>query len=73
MESSDVCPSEDFGTVKDVEAVLANETSGTITPAHVSIPRKASLFRVLMERKLGIDWEHTQHSGEDEPESIQTN
>ena len=38
---------------------MALEANGSITPAHVSIPRKASLFRVVMERKLGIDWEHT--------------
>jgi hypothetical protein len=49
------------------------ETNGTVMPAYVSIPRKASLFRVVMERKLGIDWEHTQNSGNDEPDSIQTN
>ena len=24
----------------------------------VEIPRKITLFRVVMERKLGIDWEH---------------
>jgi len=27
----------------------------------VEIPRKITLFRVLMERKLGIDWEHSNH------------
>jgi len=59
MESSPICLSEDFDTVKDVESLLFMETRVTTTPAHVSIPRKASFFRVLMERKLGIDWEHT--------------
>jgi len=34
------------------------EFGTTITPAQVTIPRKASIFRVVMERKLGIDWEH---------------
>ncbi len=28
-------------------------------PMLVEIPRQAKLFRVLMERKLGIDWEHS--------------
>jgi len=49
------------------------EFGRTITPAQVTIPRKASLFRVVMERKLGIDWEHSLISGEKELESIQTN
>ena len=31
-------------------------------PAQIEIPRKAKLFRVLMERKLGIDWEHEERS-----------
>jgi len=26
--------------------------------AEVQVPRKITLFRVVMERKLGIDWEH---------------
>ncbi len=29
-----------------------------VAPTHVNIPRKAKLFRVLMDRKLGISWEH---------------
>lgn len=41
-------------------------------PAQVEIPRKAKLFRVLMERKLGIDWEHDEISSQ-MPESLQTN
>ena len=46
------------------------EFGSLITPAQVTIPRKASLFRVVMERKLGIDWEHSQESDQIEPESI---
>lgn len=30
-----------------------------VGPTHVEIPRKAILFRVLMDRKLGFDWEHS--------------
>jgi hypothetical protein len=26
--------------------------------SEVQVPRKITLFRVVMERKLGIDWEH---------------
>ncbi len=51
--------SQEAESVKDVEAVLEMDNNLSVTPAHVSIPRKASLFRVVMERKLGIDWEHT--------------
>ena len=28
-------------------------------PVFIEMPRKAKLFRVLMERELGIDWEHS--------------
>jgi hypothetical protein len=57
IESSDLCPSEDFDSVQKGEEDVAMEFS--TTPAQITIPRKASLFRVLMERKLGIDWEHS--------------
>ena len=52
---------------------MAMEFGTTITPAQVTIPRKASIFRVVMERKLGIDWEHDIVSDQLEPESVQTN
>jgi|LauGreDrversion4_2_1035121.scaffolds.fasta_scaffold344609_1 hypothetical protein len=65
--------SQEAESVKDVEAVLEMDNNLSVTPAHVSIPRKASLFRVVMERKLGIDWEHTQRSSDKQPESLQTN
>jgi hypothetical protein len=28
-------------------------------PENVEITRKCTNFRVVMERKLGVDWEHT--------------
>lgn len=42
----------------------------------VEIPRKITLFRVLMERKLGIDREHEFDSDDDissRDQSVQTN
>ena len=38
------------------------ESSNSDVPPEVVIPRKITLFRVVMERKLGIDWEHSQNS-----------
>lgn len=38
----------------------------------MEIPRKAKLFRVVMERKLGIDWEHSILDDESD-DSLQTN
>ena len=73
MESSDLCPSKDFKSVKDAEQTLTMEFGTIVTPAQVEIPRKASLFRVIMERKLGIDWEHSSISDKLKPESVQTN
>ena len=35
------------------------ESSNSGFPPEVVIPRKITLFRVVMERKLGIDWEHS--------------
>jgi hypothetical protein len=35
------------------------EVKRIVGPALVEIPRKITLFRVLMERKLGWDWEHS--------------
>jgi hypothetical protein len=40
-------------------------------PMYVEIPRSAKLFRVLLERKLGIDWEHDNIGSEES--SLQTN
>lgn len=37
-----------------------------------SIPRKITLFRCVMEKKLGIDWEHSVQSSENLAESMQT-
>lgn len=34
------------------------------------MPRKAKLFRVVVDRKLGIDWEHSVKSSEED--SLQT-
>jgi hypothetical protein len=34
------------------------------------LPRKAKLFRVVVDRKLGIDWEHSVKSSEED--SLQT-
>ena len=40
----------------------------------VQLPRKITLFRVVMERKLGIDWEHDEDSQSDVSfVSLQTN
>ena len=39
----------------------------------VEIPRKITLFRVLMERKLGIDWEHSEKQHLGSMDSLQTN
>jgi hypothetical protein len=36
--------------------VSANDDGGL---NEVEIPRKITLFRVVMEKKLGIDWEHS--------------
>ncbi len=41
-----------------------------VNPALVEMPRKAKLFRVVVDRKLGIDWEHTVKSSEEN--SLQT-
>ena len=38
-------------------------------PVHVEIPRHSKLFRVLIEREIGIDWEHS-HNSSKEPLSI---
>ena len=38
-------------------------------PDAVEIPRKVTLFRVVMERKLGLDWEHSEY----DESSLQTN
>ena len=35
-------------------------SSGITEPESVEVPRKITNFRVVMERKLGIDWEHEQ-------------
>lgn len=40
-------------------------------PMYVEIPKSAKLFRVLLERKLGIDWEHDNLGSEES--SLQTN
>lgn len=46
---------------------------------HIEMPRKITLFRVLVERKLGIDWEHgmdesyANHQLDDSRVSLQTN
>ncbi len=37
-----------------------------ITPDFIEIPRNAKLFRVVMERKLGIDFEHNVVESENE-------
>jgi len=44
-------------------------------PEEVEIARKSTLFRVVVERKLGIDYEHSMHSSLDlsEMRSLQTN
>jgi hypothetical protein len=46
------------------------EQQRTLGPAFMQNPRNAKLFRVLMERELGIDWEHS--FLETEPKSLQT-
>jgi hypothetical protein len=56
---TELCPSIDFQSVQDVENEQRKEFGLPVAPAQIEIPRKAKLFRVLMERKLGIDWEHT--------------
>lgn len=40
------------------------EVQNVVNPTFVEIPRKAKLFRVLMERELGIDWEHSYEDSE---------
>lgn len=35
------------------------DSSDSAIPVEVVIPRKITLFRVIMERKLGVDWEHS--------------
>ena len=49
-----------------------SDSSDSAMPAEVIIPRKITLFRVMMERRLGIDWEHSDHSSEIY-KSLQTN
>jgi hypothetical protein len=39
----------------------------------VQLPRKITLFRVVMERKLGIDWEHDDNQSVGSFRSMQTN
>lgn len=36
-----------------------------VNPAFIEIPRNAKLFRVVVDRKLGIDWEHSVRSSEE--------
>ena len=46
----------------EIELVTENyeqSSEASYLPAEVHIPRKVTLFRVVMERKLGIDWEHS--------------
>lgn len=46
----------------EIELVTDNyeqSSESSYLPAEVHIPRKVTLFRVVMERKLGIDWEHS--------------
>lgn len=43
-------------------------------PEAVELPRKGNNFRTVMERKLGIDWEHSiKEDNELEGASLQTN
>lgn len=37
--------------------------------SEIQLPRKITLFRVVMERKLGIDWEHPPEEDIDEANS----
>lgn len=34
-------------------------------PLEVEMPRKITLFRVILARELGIDYEHSYHSDDD--------
>jgi hypothetical protein len=49
-------------SVRESEVVQSMELGNLIAPSFVNIPRKAKLFRVLMDRKLGISWEHGDES-----------
>ena len=48
------------------------ESEESVDPVYFEIPESAKLFRVLLERSLGIDWERTPPSSL-ENESLQTN
>jgi hypothetical protein len=39
-----------------------NSSSNDGSPIEIQIPRKITLFRVVVERKLGVDFEHSYHS-----------
>jgi len=52
--------------------MIANDMGPMVAPSFIQIPRKAKLFRVLMEKKLGIDWEH-EHDSSLPPSSLGTN
>jgi hypothetical protein len=39
-------------------------------PEEVEIARKGNNFRAVMERKLGIDWEHSNEEEHSRPEDI---
>lgn len=32
----------------------------------IEMPRKQTIFRVVMEKKLGIDWEHNEEQQDDD-------
>jgi len=49
-------------SVRESEVLQSNEIGNLTAPSFVNIPRKAKLFRVLMDRKLGISWEHGDES-----------
>lgn len=63
--------SDDFMFSPEVDNLKLNHPNHQhVNPAFVEMPRKAKLFRVVVERKLGIDWEHTVKSSEEN--SLQT-
>lgn len=56
----------------DIEDYQQKYSLQSGSPVYITIPRKAKLFKTLMERKLGIDLEHSFVSSSSEL-SLQTN
>ena len=52
----------------------STDEENAMIPENVELPRKGNDFRVMLERKLGVDWEHTPEDGNSELcQSLQTN